>query len=137
MDDIDRKILTILEKNARISLKRLSEQMFLSSPAIATRIENMENNGVIQGYITQINREAMGYSISAIINVTMIPDKKESFMKFINDSKNVLECYHVSGPYSMVLKVYFKNTAELDAFVSSLQVFGNTLTQIIFSEVIK
>ena len=136
MDNTDKKLLLLLEKNARISLKNLSEQLFLSPPAVAARIESLQRLGIIQGYVTKINKKAMGYNISAIINITIPPAKKEEFASYIKNINNVLECYHVSGPYSIVLKACFTNTDELNTFVASLQAFGNTLTQVIFSELI-
>ena len=55
MDDIDRKILKLLQDNARISLKTMAENTFLSSPAVSARIEKLEKDGVIAGYHAQVD----------------------------------------------------------------------------------
>lgn len=136
MDDIDKKILSLLGQNSRISLNQLSHQVFLTSPAVAARIEKLEKSGVITGYRTDINAEKLGYPITAFIELTMVPDEKSSFIDFIRKSKNVLECYHVAGVYSMLLKVCFPTPSLLDQFVGSLQSFGKTQTQIVFSTVV-
>ena len=61
MDNIDRKILTILQQNARTPLKVIAEQVFLSSPAVSARIERLESAGYILGYQAQLSCAAMGY----------------------------------------------------------------------------
>lgn len=61
MDNIDRKILTILQQNARTPLKVIAEQVFLSSPAVSARIERLEAAGYILGYQAQLSCAAMGY----------------------------------------------------------------------------
>ena len=61
MDTIDRKILTILQQNARTPLKVIAEQVFLSSPAVSARIERLESAGYIQGYQAQLSCAALGY----------------------------------------------------------------------------
>lgn len=136
MDDIDRKILTLLGRNSRISLNQLSQHVFLTSPAVAARIEKMEKSGIITGYRTDVDAEKLGYPITAFIELTMDPDEKKAFMDFIRPCPNVLECYHVAGAYSMLLKVTFPTPSLLDQFVGSLQSFGKTQTQIVFSTVV-
>ena len=136
LDDIDKKILTLLSRNSRISLNQLSHQVFLTSPAVAARIEKLEKSGVITGYRADIDAEKLGYPITAFIELTMDPDQKSAFIDFIHDSRNVLECYHVAGAYSMLLKVCFATPSLLDQFVGSLQSFGKTQTQIVFSTVV-
>lgn len=137
MDDIDKKILTLLGKNSRISLNQLSQQVFLTSPAVAARIEKLEKSGIITGYRTDMNAEKLGYPITAFIELTMDPDEKAAFLEFVSQNKNVLECYHVAGVYSMLLKVCFPTPSLLDQFVGSLQSFGKTQTQIVFSTVVQ
>ena len=60
MDNIDRKILHLLQKNARTPLKYLASKVFLSSPAVSARIDRLEKSGIITGYHAGINPEALG-----------------------------------------------------------------------------
>ena len=128
MDDIDRKILTLLQKNARISLKTIAEQTYLSSPAVSARIEKLEKEGVIAGYHAQLDPVKLGYHIIAFINLNV-----PKFYAFAENVPNVLECSCVTGEYSMLMKVAFPSTMELDAFIGQIQQFGKTSTQIVFS----
>ena len=68
-------------------------------------------------------------------NLEMQPKQKEEFYPFVLSCPNVLECNCVTGHYSMLLKVAFKSTEELDLFIGKLQHFGNTETQIVFSQI--
>lgn len=137
MDKIDMKLIGLLQKNARYSLKQLAEHVFLSSPAVSTRIERLEKEGYIRSYQAEVDEEKLGYHIMAFINLELSPKQKPSFYPFINECPNVLECYCVTGMYSMLVKVSFPSTQELDGFVGQLQRFGNTQTQIVFSTVVR
>jgi Lrp/AsnC family leucine-responsive transcriptional regulator len=133
MDAIDLKLISLLQKNARVPLKQLAEQVFLSSPATAARIERLEKEGIITGYTVRVNHKKLGFPITAFINLEMHPQDKPDFYPFISAHPNVLECSCVTGPYSMIIKVAFASTEELDTFINQLQIFGNTQTQIVFS----
>lgn len=133
MDKIDRKILSILQENARTPLKFIAEQVYLSSPAVSARIERLENAGYILGYQAQLSSQQMGYQIKAFIQLEIEPVQKAEFYPYIENCLNVMECNCVTGDYSMLLKVCFHTTQELDQFINQLQQFGRTRTQIVFS----
>lgn len=133
MDNIDKQIVDMLQQNARIPLKAIAEKVFLSSPAVSTRIEHLEKQGIIKGYTAIIDREQLGYHITAFINLEMEPIQKQDFYPWISEVSNVLECNCVTGDYSMLLKVAFPSTVDLDVFIGKLQQFGKTSTQIVFS----
>ena len=133
MDNIDRKILTILQQNARPPLKVITEQVSLSSPAVSARIERLESAGYILGYQAQLSCAAMGYQIKAFINLEIEPSQKPEFYPYIESCPNVMECDCVTGDYSMFIKVCFHTTQELDQFINQLHRCGRTRTQIVFS----
>ena len=133
MDDIDRKILKLLQENARTSLKTIAEKTFLTSPAVSSRIERMEREGIILGYEAQVDPIKLGYHILAFINLNVLPEDKPKFYAYANGVPNILECSCVTGEYSMLMKVAFPSTRELDIFVGQLQTYGKTSTQIVFS----
>jgi Lrp/AsnC family leucine-responsive transcriptional regulator len=137
MDAIDLKLIELLQKNARFSLKHLANEVFLSTPAVSARILKLEESGVITGYSAQVNQVKLGYNIKAFINLEMSPKQKAEFYPFIEKCPNVLECNCVTGKYSMLIKVAFPTTLELDIFIGGLQKFGNTETQIVFSTAVE
>ena len=133
LDAVDQKIIELLQENARISIKDIAAQVFLSSPAVTSRIERLEKNGKINGYHAEVNPEAKGYNVKAFINLDLNPIQKKDFYPFVESVPNVVECNCVTGDYAMLLEVQFANTGELDKFIDKLQEFGKTRTQIVFS----
>lgn len=133
MDKIDTKLITMLQQNARASIKQIAKMVFLSSPAVSARIDSLEKRGVITGYMAMVDYVKLGYHVTAFINLEMSPKQKPVFYPFIAECPNVLECHCVTGQYSMLIKVAFRSTVELDVFINLLQKFGNTSTQIVFS----
>lgn len=133
LDNIDRKIIDILLKNARIPAKEIAKEVLLSSPAVSARIKNLEKNGLITGYHAQINPLLLGYHIKAFINLEVEPRQKKEFYPFVQTIPNVIECNCVTGDYSMLIEVAFRSTVELDHFINELQQFGRTKTLIVFS----
>lgn len=137
MDKIDKQILSMLQKNARTPLKVLAEKVFLSSPAVSSRIKQLENDGVITGYRAEVDPAKLGCFITAFINIAMDVEKRKTFYEFAEKCPNVLECNFITGDYSLLLKVVFPTTLELDGFVGEIQKFGKTQTTIVFSTPIK
>ena len=133
MDQIDQKLITLLQENARIPLKYMASQVFLSAPAVSARIEKLESQGLILGYHAQIDQQKIGYPITAFISLELPAQQKQEFYPFISACPNVLECNCITGIYSMLIKVAFSSTQELDSFIGELSRFGNTSTQIVFS----
>ncbi|MBE6051830.1 MAG: Lrp/AsnC family transcriptional regulator [Clostridium sp.] len=133
MDKVDLKLIKLLQKNARYPLKQLAEEVFLSPPAVSARIDKLEKAGIITGYRATVNQLELGYNIVAFINLAMSPKQKPEFYPFIDSCPNVIECNCVTGSYSMLIKVAYRTTIELDTFIGHLQKFGNTETQIVFS----
>ena len=72
LDHIDYKILTMLQEDARLPLKEIAAKVYLSSPAVSARIDNLVNKGYIEGFHARINPEALGYHIKAFINLDVI-----------------------------------------------------------------
>lgn len=133
LDNIDKKIISMLQENARVSLKEIAEQVYLSSPAVSVRIDNLVESGYIQGFHAEINPIKLGYHIKAFINLEVSPVDKNDFYPYIKKCKNVVECNCVTGDYSMLLEVLFPSTDELDQFIGELQKYGRTKTLIVFS----
>ena len=94
MDDLDRKILALLAKNARMPVKEIAEQVALTSPAVSSRIHKLETDGIIGGYTVTLNRPADRVYVDALISLSVAPSKHEAFLHLIQNSREVLQCYH-------------------------------------------
>lgn len=137
LDDIDIKILKILQYNARLSAKSIAEQVFVSAPTVAARIDAMKQNGIIKGYYTQIDSSVIGNSIKAFIDMEVSPSRKVELYEYLNGCHQVIACSHVTGDYSVLIEAIFVSTAEMDKFITVMQGYGRTKTQIVFSTIIE
>ncbi|MBR2634646.1 MAG: Lrp/AsnC family transcriptional regulator [Clostridia bacterium] len=133
MDHIDIKIIQMLQENAKVSVKEIAKAVFLSAPAVSSRIERLTDEGLIKGYHMTIDHRKLGYDVTAFISLEISPSQKAQFYPFIKSCPNVLECNCVTGQYSQLIKVAFRKTSELETFLGSLQQYGRTSTQIVFS----
>jgi Lrp/AsnC family leucine-responsive transcriptional regulator len=133
MDMLDVKILNILQKNARVTVKQIAEECFISSPSVSTRLQNLENQGIIKSYQTIVDYQKLNFSIKAYIQCAVNAKIKYEFYQYIEEIPNVVECDCITGDFSMLMKVFFQNTIELDEFINELQTFGDTKTNIVFS----
>ena len=116
MDDLDRKILSLLAKNARMPVKEIAEQISLTSPAVSSRIHKLETDGIISGYTVTLNRPA-----------------DRGYVEQLQNSKEVLQCYHVTGAYTFLVKVSCGSMPQLEHLILQFQKLGTTSTQIILS----
>ena len=133
MDQIDRTILGCLEQDARMSLKELSKQCFISAPAVSSRIAHLKEHGYITGFHAAVDCEKLGYPIKAFVSLCLAPKDKDEFYPYVKGCRNVVGCDCVTGKYSQILTCRFKTTKDLDEFINDLQRFGETQTQIVFS----
>lgn len=137
MDQTDLKIISILQHDGRISMKELGREVSLSPPAVAERVKRLEDDGVIERYKAVINNEKVGKPICVLINASIKPEKQEGFLEFAKKSDEIVECYHVTGPHSMIMKAYLREMNHLEELVGRVQFFGNTETFIIMSSPIE
>lgn len=133
MDQTDLKIISILQQDGRISMKELGKVVSLSPPAVAERVKRLEDTDVIERYKAVISNEKVGKPISVLINASVKPEKQESFLKFANQADEIVECHHVTGPHSMIMKAYLREMTHLEELVGKIQFYGNTETFIIMS----
>lgn len=137
LDEIDMKILNILHNNARLSAKAIAEKVFVSAPTVASRVDAMIKSGIIQGYYTKINPAIMGNYIKAFIDMEVAPERKIVLYEYLDSCPQVIECNHVTGEYSVLIEAVFKSTNEMDKFITVMQTYGRTKTQIVFSTIIE
>ncbi|MBM6752377.1 Lrp/AsnC family transcriptional regulator [Mediterraneibacter glycyrrhizinilyticus] len=137
MDSTDRKILALLQQNARMTVKELAGRVSLSAPSVAARIQKMEESGVIAGYHAVINTEMAGYPIRAFIQVQVKVKRRADFFKHVKRRREVVACHCITGDYDMLIEGVFPRTRDISSFVESLQEFGETKTYIVFSEIIE
>ncbi|MGB3618618.1 MAG: Lrp/AsnC family transcriptional regulator [Catalinimonas sp.] len=107
-DQIDRKILQILQKNAKITNAQLSKEIGLSPAPTLERVKKLENSGVIMSYHAKLNLHEIGLGVTTFVQVTLVGHKKqfiEGFVSQINAIPEVIECHHITGQGDFLLKI--------------------------------
>ena len=118
-DDIDRKLLALLQDDDRLALAALSKRIGVAASTINDRIKRLVNQGAISGFHARLDPEKLGFELLAFMLVAWSDPKVEpAFLKKIRASAAVLECHHVTGAWNYLLKVRLRNTKELESFLS-------------------
>jgi Lrp/AsnC family transcriptional regulator, leucine-responsive regulatory protein len=133
MDDIDQEILTILQKNARISNKQIADMVHLTPPAVTARIKRMEKSEVIEGYKAVVNAKKLDKAIMARVIMKVEREPREKLISILSRHRNIIGYEHVTGSYSLTIKVLVADIPELERLISKLQQFGTTETLLILS----
>ncbi|GAB3257153.1 Lrp/AsnC family transcriptional regulator [Chitinimonas naiadis] len=128
------KILQAIQQDGRISLTELAGQVALSVPATSERLKRLEEAGVIQGYRAIVSPERAGYGVMALVGITTGQPGKAKFIAKLESLPEVIECLHVTGQDSYVLKVITRDIRHLERFVGSINSYGETRTSIVMSE---
>ena len=137
LDEKDRLLLELVQKDARLSFAELGRRCGLSPPAAAERLKRLEASGVVTGYHAAVPASEMGLDLAAFIEVQVKRTDYPRFEKAIAKLAWVLECHHVSGRASFLLKVAVPNVAGLDLLIGHLSQFGETTTSLILSSLVE
>lgn len=119
-DRIDKQILSLLEKNARISNAELAERVNLSPTPCLRRLRRLESRGLIRSYTAILNEKALGLQVSALVFVNLEKNTKQNgeiFEAALKDLPEVLECYVVAGSHDYVLKVVTRDLEDYERFI--------------------
>ncbi|HAT29464.1 MAG TPA: AsnC family transcriptional regulator [Janthinobacterium sp.] len=129
LDAYDRKMLALLQDNARLSFSEIGRRIHLTSPAVAERVRRLEEAGVIEGYAARINLRAVGYSFEALINITV--DSHEALDAWAGAHAEVLALHATTGSHCAQLRLAVTAPEHLQALITSLGKIGKTTTSIV------
>lgn len=137
IDEIDAKILALLQRDGRMKRSDVADEVDLSISAVSERMRKLEERGVIEGYKAVVDAKRLHLDITAFIRVSV--DGSEHYSTFVNrvtDMEEVLEVHSITGAGSHVMKVRTKNTTSLERFLSEIQAIPGvtqTTTSIVLS----
>lgn len=134
MDEIDQKILKILMRDARISQKELAAKVGLSAPGAAERVRRLEERGVIRGFTIDVDPEALGYTLQAIVRIRPLPGKLHIVQQLISEIPEFGECDKVTGEDCFVARLYIRSMKELDGLLDQIVDKAETNTAIVKSK---
>jgi Lrp/AsnC family transcriptional regulator, leucine-responsive regulatory protein len=121
LDEKDRQLLGLLQENSRMSNAELARQVNLSAPGLLKRLRKLEDSGLIDRYVTLVNREALGFDLLCFTHVSLAhhqPECVDRFCKQVKDLPEVLECHHLTGEYDYLLKVVVTNHQHLEKLLT-------------------
>lgn len=118
IDDIDLRILDMLQRNGKLSQAKIAGAVGLTTPSVNERIKKMERHGMIKGFVALLDHEKMGLPITAYIDVALEhPRFEKSFLDDLERLLAVQECHYLAGDYAYRLKVKAANPAALANFL--------------------
>ena len=140
LDKIDRKILEILQANAKITNAQLSKEIGLSPAPTLERVKKLEVSGIIKSYHAKLDPAAIGLGVTTFVHVTLIGHNKrniEAFLEQINKVDEIIECHHITGSSDFILKVIAKDITAYQNLmldkVSEIKEVDNMQSMVILS----
>lgn len=121
VDEIDNKILTLLQKDGKMTFKEIANELDLTTTPVYERIKKMEKNGVIQSYKAIVDRRKLGLQLLVFCNVSLKEHQASFLENFENDIVNfpeVISCYHIAGMYDYLIQLTVKDMDEYQVFIS-------------------
>ncbi|MBO0934628.1 Lrp/AsnC family transcriptional regulator [Fibrella sp. HMF5335] len=122
LDDIDKRLLRLLQADAKLTTKELAAQLNLTLSPIYERIRRLENLGYIKQYVAVLDKAMLGQSIMAFCQVSMRYHDKAFINKFeeeVQKLEEVQECYHMAGQVDFLLKIHVGSLGEYHDFVKN------------------
>ena len=119
LDEFDLKLLDAIQRNSRLTAEQLAEKVCLSTSAVQRRLHRLRERKVIEAEVAIVSPDAMGLSLTAIVEVTLDTDRPkvvEEFQRAIQAAPEVMQAYYVTGNADYVLVITAKNMADYEAF---------------------
>jgi DNA-binding Lrp family transcriptional regulator len=141
-DATDKAILNLLQKDAKITIKEIANQLKLSTTPVFERIKRLERNNIIQKYTAMIDRKKVALALVAFCDVSLKEHAEQYLVKFeqeVQSLSEVVECYHIAGTYDYLLKVVVKDMEAYQHFVSKklavLENIGRVQSSFVMKEI--
>lgn len=142
MDVVDKKIVKMLQQDARMTNKEMALKLQMSVTAVYERIRKLEREGVVKKYVALLDRNKIDKSFVVFCHIKLIQHAKDYLMRFeaeVIKLPEVLECFHVSGDYDYILKIAVKNMETYRDFMvtklTGLQHIGSTHSSFMIGEI--
>ena len=137
LDEVEQKILEVMQQDARISLKDLAARVGMSSPSVSERLRRLEERGVIRAFTIEIDPQALGFSLQAIVRIRPLPGKLHIVQKLIEEIPEFGECDKVTGDDCFVARLFVRSIGELDHLLDRIADKAETSTAIIKAQPIR
>jgi Lrp/AsnC family leucine-responsive transcriptional regulator len=133
LDELDLRILTELQIDARVSFAELGRRVGLSAPAVTERVQRMEGTGVIIGYRAELDPTALGFPVTVMIRIQPAVRELQRIAKIAEEIPQVVECYRMTGDDCYYCTIHLRSVAELEPIIDRFTPYGRTTTSLIQS----
>jgi Lrp/AsnC family leucine-responsive transcriptional regulator len=131
LDQTDRRIVTELVADGRLSFAELGRRVNLSPPAVADRVDRLERAGVITGYRATVDPRALGYELEAIVRIKPAARQLPKIPELAAEIPEISECHRITGDDCFFLKVHLRSIDDLAGLLDRFLVYGETTTSIV------
>jgi Lrp/AsnC family transcriptional regulator, leucine-responsive regulatory protein len=133
LDEIAWRLLLALQSNGRASLKALAKECGLSVAATAETVERLQESGIVSGIYAEVDAVSLGFAVRAIIGITVAQPGKKALLEKLRLASEVLDCHHVAGADSYAFTAVARNLPDLERFIGTINIYGETRTSIVYS----
>ena len=133
LDDVNRRLLTELQADPRITMSALARRVGMSAPAVTERVQRLEQAGVIAGYRVEINPAALGLPVVAFARVRPGPGQLPKVAALAQGLPEVSECHRITGEDCFLVKVHATSLEALEETLDRFLLHGQTITSIVVS----
>ncbi len=120
MDKLDYSIIKSLNTNARKSFRNIAKELKVSLSTISNRVKKLENEGIIERYIPVVNKEKIGYDLTAIINIKLTHGKLIEVQEKISKDNHVSAVFDITGDWDSLIIAHFKDRRDLNSFIKKI-----------------
>jgi Lrp/AsnC family leucine-responsive transcriptional regulator len=130
VEKTDRKILSLLAADGRMSFTDLGKATGLSTSAVHQRVKRLEQRGMIRGYVATVDHEQMGLPLTAFVSITPIdPSEPDDYPDRLRGVKEIESCWSVAGDESYILKVRVGTPGDLENLLAEIRAAANVSTR--------
>jgi Lrp/AsnC family leucine-responsive transcriptional regulator len=133
LDDVDWRILAVLQRDGRVSYAELAREVAMSPSALTERVRRLEESGVITGYRAELDLDRIGLSILAWVRLRYPSGNYGPFERLVAGTPEVLEAHHVTGEDCFLLKVAARSMRHLESVAGRLATLGPVTTTVVYS----
>ncbi|MGP7816578.1 Lrp/AsnC family transcriptional regulator [Niallia sp. 01092] len=135
IDDIDKKIMELLQHNARMPISEISKQISMSQPSVKERILKLEDKKIISEYSTVFNLRELNRGTTSFI--LLKTEHCQALVDFCKEAREVTDLFRISGEFNYLLKVQTASVEELAAFQDSLVQLGHSKSHICLKNILE
>ncbi|MFI6979120.1 Lrp/AsnC family transcriptional regulator [Embleya sp. NPDC050154] len=133
IDSTDVAILSLLQRDGRMSTAELAREINMSPSSTADRLRRLTDHGIINGYRAVIDQAAIGHPLTAFVRLRFGGAAKSAFLDMLRNTPQVLEAHHVTGEDCYLIRVAARSMEDLETISTRIAVFGHVTTNIVFA----